>query len=87
MRLDQPGINLSPRITITSVSSYPHYLRAVRLNISLVLILVLSACATKPFLSPLIESATFTERAVTQKQEMVEVAAAVLGADDFLLAW
>lgn len=46
------------------------------------MILGLSACATKPFLYSPIESATFTERAVTQSQEVVEVTAAVPGADE-----
>ncbi len=47
-----------------------------------VLLIFLSACANKPFLPSPIESMTFTERAVTQTQEVVEVATAVPGADE-----
>ena len=47
-----------------------------------ILLIFLSACATKPFLPSPIELATFTERAVTQTVKIVEVAAAVPGADE-----
>ena len=48
----------------------------------LLIVLMLSACATRPFQALPVESATFIERAITQTQESIQITAAVPGADE-----
>jgi hypothetical protein len=48
----------------------------------LLIALMLSACATRPFQALPVESASFIERAISQTQEPVQITAAVPGADE-----
>ncbi len=61
---------------------YCHSLRSFLVTLSLCFSVVISGCASNAFIASPIESATFIERAITQRQETVSVAAAVPGAEE-----